>query len=437
MIKAWPCWTIRSSRFLFAAQSTILPVIVLAGWMWRLSSVPHPVEGSIGLLLSILTCQTCFYFSGLDRLITSANLQAFLVKTLKALAAVLVVTSILFYVFPRLSPGYLAICLTALLCTLLAVGMRPLLRTLVRRRTLVESLLIVGTDELATDLCRELGAAPVCVSVNCDELRNLADREGISRIVVAQPDGPDRQRLVDSLIDCKLRGVAIEDAVAFYERLTGKIWVKELQPEWLVYSDGFRPSKFYPPLKRLTDIMCAFLLILLTAPLFLLIAFLIKMDSPGPVLFRQERVGMFGQPFTLYKFRSMRQDAEAATGPVWAAKEDNRATRLGRLLRQYRLDEIPQAFNVLRGEMSLIGPRPERECFVRMLEDRIRYYALRHYVKPGITGWAQVIYPYGASVEDAIEKLQYDLYYIKHMALRLDFLVLLKTFRVVLFGRGR
>jgi len=178
-------------------------------------------------------------------------------------------------------------------------------------------------------------------------------------------------------------------------------------------------------------------MILITAPLLLLIGIGIKLDSAGPAIFRQERIGLHGSKFTLYKFRSMNLDAESKSGPAWAAEMDDRVTRFGRLLRRFRLDEIPQAFNVLRGDMSFAGPRPERPYFVDMLIEHIPYYGLRHYIKPGITGWAQVTHPYGASVEDAIEKLQYDLYYIKHMSLRQDALVLLKTVKVVLFGRGR
>jgi lipopolysaccharide/colanic/teichoic acid biosynthesis glycosyltransferase len=178
-------------------------------------------------------------------------------------------------------------------------------------------------------------------------------------------------------------------------------------------------------------------MILVTGPLLLLIAIGIKLDSPGPAIFSQERTGLHGAKFTLYKFRSMRMDAEAKSGPAWSSEFDDRATPFGKLLRKFRLDEIPQAFNVLRGDMSFAGPRPERPYFVDMLQERIPDYGLRHYVKPGITGWAQVRYPYGASVEDAIEKLQYDLYYIKHMSFRQDVIVLLKTLNVVLFGRGR
>jgi exopolysaccharide biosynthesis polyprenyl glycosylphosphotransferase len=246
----------------------------------------------------------------------------------------------------------------------------------------------------------------------------------------------DRQMLATALIDCKLRGVAVEEASSFHEKLTRKLWVKKLNPDWWIYSDGFQPSRVYLWHKRVLDIVCASAMILITAPLLLFIAIAIKLDSPGPSIFSQERVGLRGSKFTLYKFRSMKVDAEARSGPAWSSEGDNRATRLGKVLRKFRLDEIPQAFNVLRGDMSLAGPRPERPYFVDMLNQRVPNYGLRHYAKPGITGWAQVLYPYGATVEDAIEKLQYDLYYIKHMSFRQDLLILLKTISVVVFGRG-
>jgi exopolysaccharide biosynthesis polyprenyl glycosylphosphotransferase len=275
------------------------------------------------------------------------------------------------------------------------------------------------------------------VRINCEQINAVSIEKGSTRIVVGESDPLDRHQLATALIDCKLRGVAVEDAGSFHERLTGQLWVKTLSPDWWIYSDGFQPSRVHLWRKRLLDIACASLMILVTAPLLLLIAVGIKLGSPGPAIFSQERVGLHGKTFTLYKFRSMDMDAESESGPAWAAEFDDRVTSFGKLLRRFRLDEIPQAFNVLRGDMSFAGPRPERPYFVDMLSARVPSYSLRHYAKPGITGWAQVTYPYGASVEDAIEKLQYDLYYIKHMSFRQDLVVLFKTFKVVLFGRGR
>ena len=218
--------------------------------------------------------------------------------------------------------------------------------------------------------------------------------------------------------------------------MTGKLLLENIQPSWFLFGDGFRVTDSMRFGKRLLDIALSLLGIVLVAPLLPLIALAIKLDSPGPALFRQLRVGEGEKLFQVAKFRTMRQDAEAATGAVWAQKNDPRVTRLGRFLRKSRLDELPQLFNVLMGTMSLVGPRPERPEFVEKLEQRIPYYAKRHFVKPGVTGWAQVRYPYGASEEDALEKLRFDLYYVKNYSLLFDLTILLETVKVCLFGRG-
>jgi exopolysaccharide biosynthesis polyprenyl glycosylphosphotransferase len=213
--------------------------------------------------------------------------------------------------------------------------------------------------------------------------------------------------------------------------------VEALNPQWFVCTNGFACPQAGTTIKRCLDVTFALLLILLAAPLLPLIAIAIKLESAGPVLFRQVRVGLHGKTFVIYKFRSMRQDAELESGPAWAGESDPRVTVLGRLLRAFRLDELPQAFNVLKGDMSMVGPRPERPCFVNVLAQEIPFYNLRHYLKPGITGWAQVMFQYGASVQDSYEKLQYDFYYAKHKSLRCDAEILLRTIVVVLLGRGR
>lgn len=241
---------------------------------------------------------------------------------------------------------------------------------------------------------------------------------------------------LSAILQCKLQGIEVEDWPNFYEKLTGKILLTDLRPSWLVFSDGFRKSPFTMTVKRSMDVVLASAGLLLALPLFPLIAALIKLGSRGPVLFRQERVGQNGRVFSLLKFRTMRADAEQQTGPVWALERDPRVTPVGRLLRKTRLDEIPQFWNVVKGEMSLVGPRPERPGFVAQLQERIPFYAHRLSVRPGMTGWAQVKYRYGATVEDAIEKLQYELYYIKNLSIFLDLLILLNTLQVILFMKG-
>jgi len=237
------------------------------------------------------------------------------------------------------------------------------------------------------------------------------------------------------ILDCKLQGIRVEDWPTFYEKLTGKIIIQNLRPSWLIFADGFTRNSLTRTLKRITDILLAAVGLCLALPMHALIAVLTKLDSYGPVFLRQERVGENGRIFTLYKFRTMVQDAEKETGPVWAQDTDPRTTRLGKILRRTGLDEIPQMFNVLIGDMSFVGPRPERPHFVAELQEKIPYYSQRLVVKPGITGWAQVRYGYGATVEDAIEKLQFDLYYIKNMSFFLDMLIILSTAHKVLFAK--
>jgi sugar transferase (PEP-CTERM system associated) len=241
---------------------------------------------------------------------------------------------------------------------------------------------------------------------------------------------------VKDMMDCKFNGISVIDAPTFYEELTGKLLLENVRPSWFIFSDGFRLSHFTMIGKRIMDIVMALLVGIAALPVLAIIPLLIVLDSPGPVLYGQQRIGQRERKFMLYKFRTMRKDAETGTGAVWARKDDDRVTRIGKVLRKTRLDELPQLYNVLKGDMSFIGPRPERPEFVNDLKKVIPYYSERHSVKPGITGWAQIKYPYGASVEDAVEKLRYDLYYLKNFSFFLDILIALETTKVVLFGRG-
>ncbi len=241
---------------------------------------------------------------------------------------------------------------------------------------------------------------------------------------------------LQDVLNCKFCGVEVVDAPTFYEEITGKLLIENITPSWFIFSNGFKMTatrRFY---KRILDVVLSFIGLAMTMPLYPLVALIIKIDSRGPVFLKQLRVGEMEREFTLFKFRTMRQDAEKNIGAVWAQKNDPRVTRVGRLLRKIRVDELPQLYNVLRGEMSFIGPRPERPEFVGELKKVIPYYSERHFVKPGVTGWAQIRYPYGASIEDAVEKLRYDLYYIKNISILLDMLIFFETIKVVLFGRG-
>lgn len=273
------------------------------------------------------------------------------------------------------------------------------------------------------------------VLASLDDLLDTAIREKVKKIVISLSE---RRGVlpVDELLQARFRGIEVVDAASFHEELTGALLVKNINPGWFIYSGGFCLNAFKRSLKRLSDIVLSSIGILLTVPLLPFIALAIKLDSPGKVLFDQVRSGEEECEFCIYKFRTMRQDAEKETGAVWSQENDPRITRVGKFLRKTRLDEIPQLFNVLMGDMALVGPRPERPEFVEKLKEEIPYYSKRHTMKPGVTGWAQVKYPYGASVEDSHEKLKYDLYYIKHYSLSLDFLIALETVKVVLFSRG-
>jgi sugar transferase (PEP-CTERM system associated) len=266
-------------------------------------------------------------------------------------------------------------------------------------------------------------------------LSELAKEREVEEIVVAIDERRGGMP-VDALLDCKLAGIAVSDYATFWERETGKVDLDALHPSWLIFSDGFVGGMLQATTKRGFDVATSLTLFLFGLPLMLLTAIAVRLESPGPVFYRQERVGLNGHPFMLMKFRSMRTDAEKDGVPRWADVNDSRITRVGAFIRKSRIDEIPQILNVLKGQMSFIGPRPERPFFVSQLGEIIPYYFERHRVKPGISGWAQLNYPYGASNEDAKEKFQYDLYYIKNYSLFLDFIVLVQTARVVLWPSG-
>lgn len=266
-------------------------------------------------------------------------------------------------------------------------------------------------------------------------LTRFVENLGVSEVVLALEERRNSLPLKD-LLRIKTAGVHVNDFSSFLERETGRVDLDTVNPSWLIFSDGFSSGRAVSSAaKRIFDVTASALLLVLTAPLIVLFALLVKLDSKGPAFFRQTRVGLFGQPFDVIKLRSMRTDAEAA-GAQWATKDDPRVTRIGRFIRKVRIDELPQVWSVLRGEMSFVGPRPERPEFVAELEEHLPYYAERHMVKPGITGWAQINYPYGASIADSRNKLEYDLYYAKNYTPFLDLLILLQTLRVVLWHEG-
>jgi sugar transferase (PEP-CTERM system associated) len=319
-----------------------------------------------------------------------------------------------------------------------------------------ERVVILGVNDIARNIAQELANGNrhgfevqgliAENSISTDEVLDCSVLGGIQDLAKIVQDRKPTTVVValserrgmfpyKEILDCKLQGIRVEDWPTFYEKLTGKIIIQNLRPSWLIFADGFTRNSLTRTFKRITDMLLATVGLCIALPMIALLAILTKLDSCGPVFFRQERVGENSRIFTLYKFRTMVEDAEKETGPVWAQETDPRTTRLGKVLRRTGLDEIPQMFNVLIGDMSFVGPRPERPHFVAELQEKIPYYSQRLVVKPGITGWAQVRYGYGATVEDALEKLQFDLYYIKNMSFFLDMLILLSTAHKVLFAK--
>ena len=258
----------------------------------------------------------------------------------------------------------------------------------------------------------------------------------VQEIVVALSERRGGAMPLRELLDCKLSGIQVFDLASHFEKTLGQIRLDSLYAGWLIFGDGFNQGHVRSLVKRISDIIFSTILLVTTLPLMVITTLLIALESGFPVLYRQERVGLNGRLFNVIKFRSMRRDAEPDGKPVWAKSDDDRVTKVGHIIRKLRIDELPQLFSVLKGDMSLVGPRPERPFFVDQLTREIPFYAVRHSVKPGITGWAQVCYHYGATVEDAAEKLQYDLYYVKNHSLALDVVVLLKTVGVVILGKG-
>lgn len=356
------------------------------------------------------------------------------------------------YLLPSLLIGGRVYLIGIVLLTIGLVFWRSLFFWLLRWPRLRERVYVLGAGQRANQLVEtlrthsELGMEVVgwtnSIDGNSvsrqsfgDQLTDLRKRFVLNRVIVALSDRRGVMP-VRELLDLRLSNVKIEDATVTLEKIDGKIDIDELHPSWLIFSDGFRMNRWFVFARTVISMSLAFLCLLVASPLLPLIALVIKLGSPGPVFYRQERVGQNGKSFFCYKFRTMRTDAEADTGPTWASDDDPRITRIGHFLRRCRFDELPQLWNVLRGEMSFVGPRPERPEFVQWLNDAIPYYPIRHIVRPGITGWAQVNYPYGASLEDAKEKLKYDLYHIKNMALSFDLLIVFQTIKIVLFGRG-
>ncbi len=363
-----------------------------------------------------------------------------------------------FYALPDLFLGRGVFALTMLFSMLGVVATRGIFLRVINHDVLRKRTLVLGTGSRAAQIevvlnkhfitkkFNVVGYVPIGPAYHSVETPKTLKREGsllaiatkyqVDEIIVAVRERRGGNLPMEELLECKLEGINVTDLSSFFERETGHVQLDSLNPSWMVFSDGFCRTSVRNLVKRIFDVSTSAALLAVTFPVFILTSLLIVLEGGVPVFYRQVRVGECGRPFHVLKFRSMRIDAESDGTPQWAQKGDSRVTNVGRVIRKLRIDELPQLFNVLRGDMSFVGPRPERPFFVRELEKQIPYYASRHTVKPGITGWAQIRYPYGASVEDAREKLQYDLYYAKNHSLFLDVIILIQTAQVVLLGKG-
>jgi sugar transferase (PEP-CTERM system associated) len=439
----------------------ILCAVALAAWLrvgadwWLVLAVEDGFEKA---LYVALVGQVCLYYADLYNTRIMNDRRELFVRVVQALGATSFLLAATYFWFPALIIGRGVFLYAVFLAIAVVIGWRVVFDWLSSRVGPSERLLLVGTSAGAVDLAKELHemrrqlgveivgfvdpdparvAPPLRPGIigTIDAIPRIVKEYQVDRVVVSLSDARGKLPM-DQLLEMKLDGVSFDHLASVYEEYTGKIAVENLRPSWLIFSTGFKKSAWLAAAKRALDLVAATIGIVVAAPIMILVAAAIRLTSVGPALYHQERVGRHGGLFTVHKFRSMRIDAEATTGAVWASIDDPRITPLGRFLRRTRLDELPQLWNVLKGDMSFVGPRPERPEFVHQLTQEIPFYGQRHVVRPGLTGWAQVRYTYGASVEDALMKLQYDLYYIKNLSLALDLYIIFSTIKTVVLRRG-
>ena len=449
---------------LIACETALIVFAVVAAAYLRLGSDAWEVltleRGFVKALLIAAVAQACLYYADLYDLRLLSDRREIFIRILNALASASLILATIYYWVPDLVIGRGVFMIAAVLVITLVIGWRIAFEWVSRRVRPSERLLLVGTNAAAIDLARELFArrhelgveivgfidpdptrvgAPVLnpgVIGAIEDIPSIVRARRVHRVVVSLADARGKLPM-DKLLELRLDGVNFDHLATVYEEYTGKIAVENLRPSWLIFSDGFRKTRRLMAAKRVLDIVVASTFLVVAAPVMALVALAVKLTSPGPVFYHQRRVGLHGRIFTIHKFRSMRPDAESGTGAVWAAKSgDVRVTPIGGVLRRTRLDELPQLWNVLKGDMSFVGPRPERPEFVGELQKQIPFYGQRHILRPGITGWAQVRYTYGATTEDALQKLQYDLFYIKNLSIALDLFIILSTIKTVVLRRG-
>jgi sugar transferase (PEP-CTERM system associated) len=449
---------------LVIVEHALIVLAVLVGAVLRLGLTGFPrdeIAGLVGRAMFVATVlQIALHYCDLYDLRTLRDRRDLVMSLVRAIGAASVFLAVVYFWIPSLIIGRGVVLFASVLIVALVAGWRVAFEWLSVRRGPAERLLIVGTGTAAVSLARELfdrraelgvelvgfvDADPAKVGTPVinpgvigvvHDIPTIVRGRRVDRVVVSLSDARGKLNM-NELLSMKLnQGVCFDHLASVYEKYTGKIAVENLRPSWLIFSEGFRKSIWLASVKRAFDIALAVLGLLVAAPILALVAIAVRIGSPGPVLYNQRRVGKNGQIFVIHKFRSMRADAEANTGAVWATEGDPRVTGVGRFLRRTRLDELPQLWNVLRGDMSFVGPRPERPEFVSELTSEIPFYGQRHTVRPGVTGWAQIRHQYGSSVDDAREKLQYELFYIKHLSFAFDLFILAETVKTVLVRRG-
>ncbi|RLB90474.1 MAG: capsular biosynthesis protein CpsE [Deltaproteobacteria bacterium] len=412
------------------------------------------------IFLAVIICQICLYYNDLYDFKVASTIAEVSIRLFQSLGITSIVLGLIYWAFPVVIINQFVFMLSIGFLLIFVIGWRLLYIFIINNGIFNQNIILLGSSPLAFDILNEIENEPDCGYSVCflipdseeeasnirisskisiikekKDLCSLAKETGINKVVVALKE----QRgsfPTQELIRCRTAGIEVIEGSSFYEMLTGKVLVTQIKPSWLIYSEGFRKSRFRTMVKRLEDIFIASIMLILLSPIFLIVSILIKLESKGRVLFFQDRVGQKKKEFMMHKFRSMVENAEKMSGPVWAETDDARITKVGRILRKLRIDELPQLWDVLIGKMSMVGPRPERKYFTDDLERKIPFYSERFIVKPGITGWAQISYGYGANMDDAIEKLNYDLFYIKNLSIIMDMVIILRTIKTVLFDKG-
>ncbi len=450
-------FSIRNNIFLCGESLLIVSSLFLVNWLFKgtpiwLLELPEYVRQA---LVVTIVFQTSLYFFDLYELRNDLSLPETATKITQAFGVGCIVLGALYFFVPEVLIPTKIFWTSYFLMYCLILVWRACYYYILKQKLFVQSVVMVGSGQLAADITREIEGrydSPYKIIAfvgekeplgydgkeqlfkSLSEITTITNEDQIDQIVVALDDRRGTMP-IETLLKYKLKGVNILQGINFYERLTGKILVENVNPSWIIFSEGFSATKFQSFAKRSFDIFVSSILLILVFPVMLITAMIIKLESPGSVFYCQKRVGKGRRNFQVYKFRSMIQDAEE-NGAVWAQVNDSRVTRFGNFIRRTRIDELPQLINVLKGEMSLVGPRPERPMFVEKLNTIIPFYDIRHDIRPGVTGWAQVCYPYGASEEDALRKLEHDLYYMKNISFSLDVLIALKTIKTVLFAKG-